>query len=136
MTKHAYLLTLVALQLTAAPTVTELVWGKITVSDTRTLYKDCKLSPSGSTNWDWNETGTRHVPGIQVADLEEFIDDVDIVILSMGMHGVLQVMHETEVYLKQKRKTYYIFLSDKAVELYNELVTQGKRVGALIYSTC
>ena len=30
--------------------------------------KDFKLYPGGGREWDWNETGTRHVPGIQPGD--------------------------------------------------------------------
>jgi hypothetical protein len=120
----------------AAPTIIEIKWGSSTVSDAKRSYKDCKLSPNGSRAWDWNETGTRHVHGIQIADLGEFIDDVDVVILSKGFDGVLQTMSETEEYLKQKGKEYHLLLSEEAAELYNDLVGQKKRVGALIHSTC
>ena len=31
--------------------------------------KDFKLCPGGGRQWDWGETNTEHVPGIQPADL-------------------------------------------------------------------
>jgi len=33
-----------------------------------------KLFPGGLREWDWRETGTRHVPGIQHADVQELIE--------------------------------------------------------------
>ena len=120
------------------PIVKSLVWGACTVLDNgkEQVYKDCKLSPKGSTEWDWEKAGTRHVPGIQKADLEEFIDDVDVVILSQGMHGVLRVAPETIPYLVQKKKRYEVLLTPQAVERYAQLVQEGQRVGILIHSTC
>ena len=35
--------------------------------------KDFKLYPGGGRERDWNETGTRHSPGIQPADAEELL---------------------------------------------------------------
>lgn len=35
--------------------------------------KDFKLYPGGGRAWDWAETGTRHSPGIQPADVEELV---------------------------------------------------------------
>ena len=122
----------------ATPRVSSLVWGTCTVREGNQLltFKDCKLSPSGSSDWDWKKTGTLHSPGIQFEDLSDFIDQVDIVILSQGMDGVLQVKPETLLFLKAQQKEYHVLLSPDAVNLYNEMVNRGKRVGALIHSTC
>ena len=35
--------------------------------------KDFKLYRGGGRAWDWAETGTRHSPGIQPADVEELV---------------------------------------------------------------
>jgi hypothetical protein len=99
-------------------------------------YKDCKVFPSGSKPWDWRQTGTKHVPGIQVSDIEELIDQADIIILSRGVQGVLQTKPDTIAYLKNKGKEYYIELTEEAVNLYNNLTKSGKRVAALFHSTC
>jgi len=53
------------------PRVAALEWGVLEVEGGSEPYKDAKLWPGGSREWDWNETGTRHVPGVQLADVEE-----------------------------------------------------------------
>ena len=46
-------------------------------------YKDAKLFPGGSREWNWRETGTEHVPGIQPADVQELLDHgAKVVVLS------------------------------------------------------
>jgi hypothetical protein len=55
------------------PRITHLSWGRIEVEGGRT-FKDAKLWPGGVREWDWNETGTRHRPGVQPADVEELLD--------------------------------------------------------------
>jgi hypothetical protein len=56
------------------------------------IGKDFKLYPGGGREWDWNETGTRHVPGIQPADVEElFAHGATVVVLSRGMDLRLHV---------------------------------------------
>lgn len=135
----ALLLTGVITMEAKAPTIATLSWGTVTVKNPDGLvrkYKDCKLYPAGSQAWDWRKTGTEHVPGIQISDLADFIDDVDIVILSKGMDSVLQTKEDTIDFLKSKGKEYHLLPTKEAMTLYNELVAQGKKVGALIHSTC
>ncbi len=128
-----------------APKITAISWGSVTVTDAQGAehkYKDCLVYPTGSKNWDWRLTGTEHVPGIQIADLntpigrKKFIDAVDIVILSRGMHKILQVQGETLAFIESLGKEYHVEETEKAVKLYNTLVEEGKKVGALIHSTC
>lgn len=126
----------------SSPVIKTIEWGKVIVTqDTPrgqfgAVYKDCKLYPGESHEWNWLTTGTLHDPGIQPADLEDFIDKVEIVILSKGMENKLQTKPETIELLEQKKKEYHILETSKAVELYNKLVEEGKLVGALIHSTC
>ena len=47
-------------------------WGRMEVEGIG-AGKDVKLYPGGGREWDWNETGTRHSPGIQPADVEELL---------------------------------------------------------------
>ena len=37
------------------------------------MGKDFKLYTGGGRAWDWAETGTRHSPGVQPADVEELV---------------------------------------------------------------
>jgi hypothetical protein len=55
-----------------SPRITQLSWGRLEVDGDQT-FKDAKLFPGGAREWDWRETGTHHVPGIQPADLEELL---------------------------------------------------------------
>ncbi len=118
-----------------SPKIHSIRWGQITVGNQKT-YKDAKLFPSGSRKWDWNETGTHHVPGIQPADVEELLEHgAEVVILSQGFHERLQVCDETKDVLNQQDVEFYILETEEATQKYNEL-RSTHRVGALIHSTC
>jgi hypothetical protein len=61
--------------------------------------KDVKLYPRGGRAWDWAETGTRHSPGIQPADVEELVaHGAATIVLSQGMNRRLQVHPDTYRY--------------------------------------
>ena len=56
-----------------SPQITHVSWGRMEVEGVGT-GKDFKLYPGGGREWDWRETGTQHVPGIQPADVQELLD--------------------------------------------------------------
>jgi hypothetical protein len=119
-----------------SPVVKSVVWGEIEVEGLGKA-RDIKLYPGGGRNWDWSETGTHHVPGIQMADVEELVKaGCEAVVLSRGMHLVLQTMPEVLTYLKGLGIEVFVEETRLAVERYNQLVTQGKKVGGLFHSTC
>ncbi len=139
---NKYFLT-VALLMTSSsimsvPYIKSICWGKIEITDKGkdTIYKDAKVWPSQAKAWDWKETGTLHVPGIQIADIKEFINDVDEVILTRGMDLVLQVPQETIKFVTDKGKKCHVGQTEEMVQLYNKLVRQGKKVGGVFHSTC
>lgn len=99
-------------------------------------FKDARIWPNHVEEWNWNVTGTRHKPGIQIVDLSDFIDQVDAIVLSEGVDGVLKIKPETVEYLQNLGKQFYIARTPKAVEKYNELLQKGERVGVLIHTTC
>ncbi|MDZ7693221.1 MAG: Mth938-like domain-containing protein [Balneolaceae bacterium] len=118
-----------------SPEISSLKWGTVEVNGSK-QYKDAKLFPGGSRKWDWNETGTSHVPGIQPADMQELLDyNAEVVVLSKGINQRLQVKKETEDMLDNEQVEYYILQTEKAVEKYNEL-RKKRPAGALIHSTC
>ena len=120
---------------TFSPAITSFQWGEVKTEDGN-IYKDVKLFPGGSREWDWNETGTSHVPGIQPEDVMELLEhNVEVVILSKGVNRRLQTCDETIEMLEDKGIKYHILQSEEAVQKYNELQTDQK-VGALIHSTC
>ena len=117
-----------------SPRITQLSWGHLEVEDGS--FKDAKLFPGGSREWDWNETGTDHVVGIQPADVEELLEHgASVVVLSRGFYERLQIREQTLQMLRDKNIPVHVEQSEQAVRLYNEL-REAQRVGALIHSTC
>ncbi|HSF29306.1 MAG TPA: Mth938-like domain-containing protein [Candidatus Tectomicrobia bacterium] len=122
-----------------ATRITHLSWGhmEVTVNGHTYRFKDCKVWPGGAKEWDWNLTGTRHRPGIQPADIEEILaHNVDVVVLSRGMERMLQTSAEAEQQLQARGLEYHIMETQDAVDLFNRLTQQGKRVGGVFHSTC
>lgn len=118
-----------------SPKINSIKWGQVS-TDEGNNYKDVKLYPGGARAWDWNETGTHHVPGIQPADVEELLEHgAEKVILSQGFHERLQVCDETKRFLDNADVEYEILETEEAVKKYNSLCN-SQPVGALIHSTC
>ncbi|XP_053729285.1 mth938 domain-containing protein-like [Synchiropus splendidus] len=121
----------------SSPEIVSLSWGEMKVQGSSCSYKDCKVWPGGSRAWDWRETGTRHVPGVQPADLDEVLKSgVDTLVIGRGMNEVLQVPPATVNFVTQKGVDVRVLQTEKAVAEYNCLVTQGAKVGGVFHSTC
>lgn len=119
-----------------SPKIASIVWGTIEVEGIGAV-KDVKVFPGGGRAWDWEETGTRHRPGIQPADVQELIDaGCRVVVLSRGFDLVLQTRPETIELLDAHGITVHVAQTQEAVDLYNDLVVDRQPVGALIHSTC
>lgn len=121
-----------------SPKIRSISWGQIEVDDGQQTrrFKDAKLWPGGCRGWDWNETGTSHVPGIQPDDVRELVDNgAERVILSRGMNRRLRVKDETLSWLRDKGVDVLVLQTDDAVDQYNRLA-ETEPVGALIHSTC
>ena len=118
-----------------SPRVTHISWGRMKVEGLGE-GKDFKLYPGGGREWDWTETGTRHVPGIQPVDVEELVEKgVAVVVLSRGMQLMLQTCPETLDLLESRGVAVHIKETKEAVELYNKLA-EREPVGGLFHSTC
>lgn len=118
-----------------SPRINHVSWGRLEVEG-RGAFKDAKLYPGGAREWDWRETGTRHVPGIQAADVEELLEHgAEVVVLSKGVLERLQVCPETLDLLKRRGIPAHVLPTEDAVRLYNEL-TAKQKVGGLFHSTC
>jgi hypothetical protein len=122
--------------MSASPRVEHIDWGQMTVAGLGT-GKDFKLWPGGGREWDWRETGTRHVPGIQPEDVEELLAaGAETIILSRGMWRALRTQQATLDRLTDAGATVHILETRAAVEKYNELATAGEPVAGLFHSTC
>jgi hypothetical protein len=120
-----------------SPHIDDISWGSIRVRDPDASYKDAKLFPGGSRAWDWTETGTKHTPGIQPADVEELLEHgAQIVVLGRGMYRRLRVQESTRRGLEEAGVDVRVAETREAVRLYNELRDQGEAVGGLFHSTC
>ena len=111
-------------------------WGRIDVAGLG-RFRDAKLWPGGGRAWDWNETGTAHQPGIQLADVTELLDHgAEAVVLSRGRQLRLQTRPETLAFLQDRDVTVIHEETGTAIDSYNRLADDGRRVGALIHTTC
>ena len=121
---------------TQSPLITKLSWGRMAVEGVGG-GKDFKLWPGGGRAWDWRETGIRHVPGIQPADVQELLEKgCQTIVLSRGMLRRLQTCQETLDLLESLDIAVHVAETKKAVEIYNDLVQREQAVGGLFHSTC
>jgi len=118
-----------------SPRISHLSWGHIEVEG-HPPFKDAKVFPGGAREWDWRETGTRHVPGIQPADVRELIEhDAKAVVLSTGIWQRLQVCPKTLELLSENDIQFEVLQTEDAVERFNVL-RENIPVGGLFHSTC
>jgi hypothetical protein len=119
-----------------SPRIKRISWGRLEVEGKAKPYKDAKLFPGGSRNWNWRETGTGHSPGIQVADVQELLDHgATVVVLSRGMAECLHVPSATLNFLKDRQIAAHVLPTKEAVALYNQLA-ETEPVGGLFHTTC
>ena len=120
----------------SSPRIKDVSWGRLEIEGRDEPYKDAKLFPGGSREWNWRETGTNHEPGIQPADVQELLDHgATVVVLSRGMKECLQVPHETLDFLKKQQISAHVLPTAQAVKLYNQLA-EKEPVGGLFHTTC
>jgi hypothetical protein len=118
-----------------SPRISHLSWGRVEIEGFG-AFKDAKLYPGGAREWNWRETGTRHDPGIQPADVEELLEHgAELVVLSRGVLEALRVCPETLALLQNKGIPTQVLQTEEAVRLYNRLAEE-RRIGALVHSTC
>ena len=119
-----------------SPQIKHASWGKLEVEGKAEPYKDAKVFPGGSCEWNWRETGTRHQPGIQIADVQELLEHgAKIVVLSRAMAECLHVRRETLDFLEHRQIAVHVLPTQHAVSLYNKLA-QTEAVGGLFHTTC
>ncbi len=119
-----------------SPLILGIEWGDIEVEGLG-HGRDMKLWPGGGREWDWRETDTHHVPGIQISDVQELLDHGSkVVVLTQGIQLRLQTRNETLDFLKEQEVTWHIAETKEAVRIYNDLSARGERVGGLFHSTC
>ena len=119
-----------------SPRIKHVSWGRLEVEGEAEPYKDAKLFPGGSREWNWRETQTSHRPGIQIADVQELLDHgANVVVLSRGMAECLHVPRETLAFLKERQITVHVLPTKEAAALYNKLA-ETEPVAGLFHTTC
>ena len=119
---------------TNSPRITGLSWGRLETESG--VFKDARLYPGGVAEWDRNETGTSHDPGIQPADVESLLEHgATVIVLSRGFHERLGVTPATLGMLEERGIPVHVAQTEEAARLYDEL-RETEKVGALIHSTC
>ena len=118
-----------------SPKIRELSWGRITTD--AGVFRDAKLWPGGGRGWDWNETGTRHEPGVQAADLTDLLQHgARVIVIGRGQRARLRVTDEAIDAAQRSGAACEILGTHEAVGRYNALVADDAAVGALIHTTC
>lgn len=118
-----------------SPRIDTLSWGRMEIEGIGT-GKDFKLWPGGGREWDWSETNTHHVPGIQPADVMELLEHgCEVLVLSRGQQCRLQTSPDTLAMLEDRRVRVHVEETRSAVRLYNQLA-ETEAVGGLFHSTC
>ena len=119
-----------------SPKVVSDSWGELEIEGIGPL-RDAKLWPGGAREWDWNETGTQHEPGIQPADVDELLAyDPEVIVLSRGRERRLQTQPQTLAVLQDRNIEVVVEETSVAISTYNRLSSEGRRVAALVHSTC
>ena len=118
-----------------SPRIASVVWGRIDVEGIG-KFRDVKVFPGGAREWNWNETGTAHKPGIQPADVAELLDHgAKTIVLSKGMFNRLGICPQTLQLLEEHRIQTHALPTKQAVELYNRLC-ESDQVAGLFHTTC
>lgn len=140
----------------AQPLIESNGWGHITlrVNNASTRFRDAIIYPSGAEEWNWQWNGQspmHHVPGVRVQDVDHFIsrckERPEAIILTQGRGhggglnnsgaGILQIEPNVETHLRgQGFSEIHILKTAPALQRYEELRASGKRVLALVHTTC
>src|SRR5947208_16745821 len=117
-----------------SPRIKHVSWGQLEVEGRAEPYKDAKLFPGGSREWNWRDTGMAHRPGVQIADVQELLDHgAKIIVLSRGLSVWPQVPRVTLDYLKMAGVVVHA-LPIKEGDTHYEKVTESEVVGRLVHT--
>lgn len=111
-------------------------WGFIVI-DGKQYVHDVLILPDGMVKA--REPGKGRLGSHTIADSE--IDNLDkaqpeVVLVGTGVSGLAKLSEEAEVYLRETKLNLVVLPSFQAVEKFNQLTEEGKRVAALIHITC
>ena len=109
--------------------IKEYKFGMFQIDKAR-YYDDIKIINGKVKHW-LNREGHN----LEVKDVKDLID-CDTLIIGTGASGVLKVSGEVIHFLRDKKVTPIIELTDKACKTFNSLFKEGKKVNAILHATC
>lgn len=97
-------------------------------------YKhDVIITPKRVVSDWWRLEGHR----LQIPDVRDYLlEDADVVIIGTGYNGLMRVDDDVVDEFRRRGKEIYVMHTRKAVEMYNRLVREGKKVLAFLHLTC
>ncbi len=112
-------------------------WGKITSNNDE--YHDVLISNGIIEERDYNKLKNKLGTAHKIGNWETsklFTGDPEIIIIGIGYFGAVEIPSELEKQTKENSIELKILKSPKAVKEYNSLISDGRKVNALIHSTC
>ena len=101
--------------------------------DGQIFAKDVFINLSGEVK-DWQRQQS-HL--FQKIDVEDFLEeDLEIIVFGTGKSGLAKVSDELKIFIESGGIKLIIVPTDKAVEEYNEMKQEGKKVVAFLHLTC
>ena len=119
------------------PKIDKMKWGKIIVGNKE--YHDILVYGDTLEEREYERLKELFGTGHKIGNWEVeklFSDDPGIIIIGIGWAGCLKVPPIIEKEAKHRGITMKLLKSPRAVKEFNKLMDEGKKVNALIHSTC
>lgn len=101
--------------------------------DGQTFVKDVFINLSGEVK-DWQRQQS-HL--FQKTDVENLLEeDLEVVVFGTGKSGFAKLTDELQSFIQDKGIELIIFPTDQAVQEYNEMKHEDKKVVAFLHLTC
>ena len=113
----------------AGPIIESYEFGRLIIDGK--IYKDVVIYQGKISEWKWKE---HHA--FTMDDIKPILEEIDVLILGTGASGFVEVKPDVIAFLETNNIKYVVAKSAKACARYNEFVKAGKKVAAIIHSTC
>ena len=107
------------------------------VIDGKQYTSDVVISPDGTVKErepSKGRVGSHHIGCSEIESIN--MGQPDAIVVGTGASGLATLSSEAEVYLHQVNSNLIILPTPQAIQKFNKLAEEGKRVAALIHVTC
>ena len=116
--------------------VDNLKFGSIVVGG-KEYQRDILIFPDGSIEERKGGFGMFGDHAITKMEIEKLVEaNPDTVVVGTGTSGVASLVSDARAYAQQSKAELLSLSAFEAIERFNKLVDEGKRVAALIHITC